>query len=289
MSNAGLIFGCAIMAFSPLVFLFVFIAFSKAHLMIVVTTAAFAYLVAALLTSLVWLPIPTSLSTNAVLLILPSVVMQTICRCGYVSIFHKVEGAIVASIKLHEQELESTMTQGRTTARDQPPDAVRLRFELNDWTCGLSAGIGYSFMKALMLYGTLLAHEASIPEGTLYQPSCPRIPSVVNSAMTTLLFSLLDILLVLITFCGMRRRRYLKQQKSGNMALACSFVCHLLGGFATAFNQLDNGCVIALPCLSLALLGTAIYFVWGIGLRTYLPKAQRKMNLQARQRSQLSS
>jgi hypothetical protein len=278
------------MAFSPSVFLFLFIAFSKAHLMIVVTTAAFSYLIAAFLTSLLWLPFPSSLATNAALLIIPAVFMQTVCRCGYVFIFHKVEGAIVASIKLHEQQEQADSSEtrpntgetGRGNGGDQQTDAARLRFELNDWTCGLSAGVGYGFMKALMLYGTLLANEASEPDGTLYQESCSMVPSVVNSALNTFLFSLLDIILMLITFYGMRRRRYLKQQRTGNIALAVSFACNLLAGSATTFNQLKDGCLISVPLLGAVLLATGAYFVWGIGVKNYLPKSQRRANREAR-------
>ena len=54
MTNAALTWGCAFLAFSPCLSLLFVIAFHKAQLIIVVTTSAFAYLLAAFSAALVW-------------------------------------------------------------------------------------------------------------------------------------------------------------------------------------------------------------------------------------------
>jgi len=85
-------------------------------------------------------------------------------------------------------------------------ESAQLRLELNDWSSSLAAGTGFGGMHAIFLYGTLLASEAG-NVGTLYQPSCAVMPSLANTAVVACLFSLLDVVWMMWTFYGMRRRR----------------------------------------------------------------------------------
>jgi hypothetical protein len=151
-----------------------------------------------------------------------------------------------------------------------------MRLELNDWSCGIAAGIGFGAMHALMLYGTLLASEASTL-GTLYQPSCPRIPSLVNSALNTMMFSLIDILLMLFTFYGMRKRKSktYRHRQAGNVALGICLGIHFMATMATTANLLHGGCRIALPLLAIVLLTAGAYLQFGIRLTRFLPKPQQ--------------
>ena len=328
-NNSLLVAGCAILAFSPVAFLFFLLCYSKAHLIIIVTTSAFAYLISSLLSSLLWLPFSLTGSWTgagkAALLVIPAVICQAACRCGFVVLYHRVEGAISASIRLHERRQEeqeaeaaserqaattTTATTNNNSNRNSNSssnsnsnrnhlETRRLRLELNDWSCGIAAGIGYSGMHALMLYGTLLASEAA-SQGTLYQRSCPGIPTLANSALNTFFFSILDIFLMLIVFYGMRRRRYKRHvastsidavavttgdtnapKRSANMALLASFVLHLLAGFTTTANSLQGGCKIALPFLAATVLAAGAYLYFVIGLDKFLPKSQRLMYHQA--------
>ena len=88
----------------------------------------------------------------------------------------------------------------------QQADSAKLRLELNDWSSALAAGTGFGGMHSIFLYGTLLASESG-NLGTLYQPSCSVMPSLVNSAIMANIFSVLDVFWMLFTFYGMRRRR----------------------------------------------------------------------------------
>lgn len=249
--------------------------------MIVATTSAFAYLISLLLSSLIWLPF--SSFNSAILLLLPAVITQQAARCAFVAIYHVVEGAITASIHAHErqqQQQQQQQPQQQLIDVDQEEEQHHernlMRLELNDWSCGIAAGIGFGAMHALMLYGTLLASEASTL-GTLYQPSCPQIPSLVNSALNTMLFSLIDILLMLFTFYGMRKRKSktYRHRQAGNVSLGISLGIHCMATMATTANLLHGGCRIAIPLLAIVLLIAGAYLQFGIRLSRFLPKPQQ--------------
>lgn len=310
MTTASLSWGCALLAFSPSLSLLVLLAYKKAQLIIVVTTSAFAFLLSIFVSSLFWLPVPSSLSTNALLLILPSVLSQAFFRCGFVEVYHRVEDVIAGSVRAHERhERERRAASSTPPAEDVDAPApspllsesALLRLELNDWTCGIAAGTGFGGMHAVMLYGTLLASESS-NVGTLYQPSCPNIPSLVNSAITAFFFAILDLTLMLLTFYGMRRRKSgggeegrgvgwcsvaFGRGRSGRCrlpfivdvgwraSLTASIVAHLAAALATTPNRSENGCLVALPLLATVVVVTVVFFVVGVS-KDYLPESQRR-------------
>ena len=238
MTTAALSAGCALLAFSPTLCLLFHLTYSKANLIIIVTTAAFAYLLSTVVSSLLWLPVPSSLRDNPCLLIFPSIAAQFVTRAGFVWLYHKVEHSVERSVRRHQAAEERVRAEAAAARRrrrrsaedvaansnnngggngdananndddDEPPasESAKLRLELNDWSSSLAAGTGYGGMHIILLYGTLLASEAN-NVGTLYQPSCEVMPSLVNSAIVSHLFSLLDIVWMMWTFYGMRRRR----------------------------------------------------------------------------------
>eukprot|EP01083_Nonionella_stella_P091052 254477_1 len=244
MTSAALSLGCALLAFSPTLTLLLLFAYSKAQLVIVVTTAAFAQLLSCLLSALLHLPFKAlggSGTLTALFVIIPtSVVSQFLCRCGFVWLYHKVERVVEQSIMRHEalvleaenivdrrnnvsssnrlrQESGSgddnngngshdrdTAPLAGSTAESKLSETAQLRLELNDVSAGLAAGVGFGFMHTVMLYGTLLAAENS-RMGTLYQDSCTFMPSIFNSAIMAFLFGILDICWMFATFYGVRR------------------------------------------------------------------------------------
>eukprot|EP00566_Odontella_aurita_P014930 CAMPEP_0113552530 /NCGR_PEP_ID=MMETSP0015_2-20120614/15116_1 /TAXON_ID=2838 /ORGANISM="Odontella" /LENGTH=351 /DNA_ID=CAMNT_0000453513 /DNA_START=58 /DNA_END=1113 /DNA_ORIENTATION=+ /assembly_acc=CAM_ASM_000160 len=336
MTTAALAWGCAFIAFSPSVSLLFLLAYRKAQLVIVVTTSAFAFLLSSLLASLFWLAVPASHRSNPLALVPPAVVCQFILRCGFVHLYHRVESVIQKSIRKHERhEAEqaerrrqregggsSSPSRGSPGSPTENRDATspsaalsetaRLRLELNDWACGLASGTGFGGMHAILLFGTLLASESG-QVGTLYQDSCPGIPSLVNSATMAFLFSVLDIFIMLLTFYGMRRRRdgtlargggeislssysrdsrdsggpsvlagrapciprFSDSKNGGNAALFTAFISHLAAGFATTPNLNEGGCLVALPVLAGVVAGTALLFVGGCSGH-YLPDSQNR-------------
>jgi hypothetical protein len=191
---------------------------------------------------------------------------------------------------------------GNDTPAITNSETALLRLELNDVSCSLAAGIGFGSMHAILLYGTLLASENSRPEGTLYQPSCTIMPSLMNSAFMAFWFSLLDVTWMMIAFYGMRRykenKEYKDQQQSqhqhqqqsllsewsfaknqvgGKAALTYMVVTHLIVSLITTFNVIVpvNGCVIALPLLSIVSVCIMV-FSWSWFKGSFIPLKQKQ-------------
>jgi len=276
MTNAALAWGCAFVAFGPCVSLLFAIAWNKAQLIIVVTTSAFAYLLAAFCAALFWFILDLiGIGSHVIPILFPGVIMQFTWRCLFVMMYHKVEKVIEISIARHEEREEEFH------------ESAKLRLELNDWACGIAAGTGFGGMHAVMLYGTLLASEAG-NLGTLYQNSCPEIPSLALSALNAFMFSFLDIIWMLFTFYGMGRRKQEEgmpqtlhwgallgnSKRGGNIALAIAFVTHFGAAFCTTPNRSLQGCHISVPLLASIVIITAILF-WGGVSKIYLPANQR--------------
>lgn len=276
MTNAALAWGCAFVAFGPCASLLFAIAWHKAQLIIVVTTSAFAYLLAAFSAALFWYILDLiGIGSHVVPILFPGVLMQFIWRCAFVMLYHKVEKVIEISIARHEEREEEFH------------ESAKLRLELNDWACGIAAGTGFGGMHAVMLYGTLLASEAG-NLGTLYQDACPEIPSLALSALNAFLFSFLDIVWMLLTFFGMGRRKQEEgmpparawgafignSRRGGDVALAIVFVTHFAAAFSTTPNHSFEGCQLSVPLLASIVLLTGLLF-WGGVSKIYLPANQR--------------
>ncbi len=165
-------------------------------------------------------------------------------------IYLKVEAVIEKSIQNHEMEeyernqmrsrsRSNNSSTGRNKADDEEEEEEEknddtaaaaegtevsesslLRLELNDLSCSIAAGIGFGGMHTVLLYGTLLASEGGRLNGTLYQPSCAIMPSLMNSAIMAFWFSILDIVWMMVAFYGVRmwenHLQYKLSQTSGN-------------------------------------------------------------------------
>ncbi len=306
MTSFALSLGCALLAFSPTLSLLLLFAYSKAQLVIIVTTASFAQLLACLLGALLHLPFKgLSLGAQSVFIVIPtSILSQAFCRCGFVFLYHKVESVIESSISHHEQrerrqnQRQSSLSENDNASgeQDQLSETAQLRLELNDASAGLAAGVGFGFFHTVMLYGTLLASENS-RLGTLYQESCTFMPSVFNSAIMAFFFGILDLVWMLMTFYGMRRfplfsfgRNSANASASatshtihssaggmdGKWALLLVVLTHSAASFATVPNQLMavNGCVVALPLLAFVAIGTVVMF-WILFKSRFLPENQQ--------------
>lgn len=259
------------------------VAYRKAQLIIVVTTAAFAFLLSALAASLIWFLFDlVGIGKNAYVILFPSVIFQFLFRCGFVVLYHKVEKVIQVSIRNHE---EQATRRGQQVSDPAVSESARLRLELNDWACALAAGTGFGGMHAILLYGTLLASESG-NRGTLYQPSCPGIPALVLSAVHAFLFTILDVLWMLFTFFGMRRGRMGESTSSrgfgamfgnggGNKALIVVLLSHVCATVATIPNNFKNGCHVSVPVLTAVTIVTGLVFWAGVS-GIYLPANQSR-------------
>lgn len=297
MTSSLLFIGCTLLAFSPVLSLLLLITYSKAQLVIIVTTSAFFQLIACLLASILHLPFRLTDfgSSNAIVLIPTSIFAQAVCRCAFVHMYHKVEAVIEKSILKHEEEnggddadVDADVNDNNSPESDtqiELSERSRLRLELNDVTCGLAAGIGFGGMHTVMLYGTLLASEGG-NMGTLYQSSCSFMPSLVNSGIMAFCFSLLDICWMMACFYGMRRLQNGNQEEAwvfkrgavgGKAALAFIVASHLAAALSTTPNQfpsVQNGCVVALPLLAFITVASIVSFYVYCN-ESYLPEGQK--------------
>ena len=161
-------------------------------------------------------------------LAIPGVFCQMIVRCYFVRGYFKVEEVIRKSVGKHERETLAAANAGYTTTtttttttptgnttngnttnggngggeeeEDAHAETNALQLQLNDLSCSLASGCGYSLLHSLFLYGTLLASESGESNsynegvyaggggstghgGTLYQESCGEFCSITIYAL----------------------------------------------------------------------------------------------------------
>lgn len=295
-------------------------------------------------------------------LAIPGVLCQMFIRCYYVRGYFKVEDVIRKSVAKHEKDtllaaaassannnetsnssndnLNGSANNSNNTDEDQHAETNALQLQLNDISCSLSSGCGYALLHALFLYGTLLASESGESNsyndsgvyaggggstghgGTLYQDSCAGIPSLINGALIACMFSILDVMWMMICFFGMRRRRhsvvvmndtggggggvigstiqallggltcqgFSDSISGGNAAILVVTITHLLASLVLAPNggssSSEDGCKISLPLLGGVVVYVGIIFRKLVMTGHFLPEDQRlrKQGMQTQSR-----
>lgn len=290
----AVVWGSAFIGFGPLACFFFQIVFPKPQLLIVSITAAFFYLLAASAASFFWFLLDPTIGLDSPWsAIIPGVFFSFIFRCLFVSTYHKVETVIEASIEKSEEERSgaSDDDDNNNNGNNDSIGVSKKRLALNDAACGLAAGVGFGGMHAVLLFGSLLASETS-DVGILYQPSCPKVPTLAVSGINTFCFFFLDIFWMLFTFFGMRRRvlfprgggaltdinplsrrfgSYLGNTRmGGNNALMLCLITHACASGFTTFNAFQYGCVFSLTTIPLLTLIVAYVFWSGVS-EIYLP------------------
>ena len=253
MTAAELKWGAGFVAFSPLVCLFLFAVARRPELVILSIIGAFAYLVALLLSSIVWAAIPP-LRHEAAVTIVVGVLCQGLLRSVLFRLYHRTE-VLIKSV-------------------NHPV----LHMPLNDVTSSLSAGVGFGLMHCTMLFGSVLASATSDP-GVLYLSSCRATPLLLVLAFMALAFTLLDLAFMALTFLYLRRRRTERlwvilalhltaaalvwllrvcgvcrhpkeTHTKNNISLNTNIPTNIHHYITqTMFNGLDNGCSTSLPLL----------------------------------------
>jgi hypothetical protein len=288
----ALIWGSAAIGFAPFLCFFFQIVFPKSQLLIVSTTSAFFFLLAALFASLFWYILDPAIGLeNAWSALIPGIFFQFIFRCAFVALYHKVEQVIEVSFEKTEEEQQQAVSSGDDHNEHTDLQVAKNKLALNDAACGLAAGTGFGGMHAILLFGSLLASETS-DAGVLYQPSCPKVPSLLVSGLTTFCFFFLDILWMLYTFFGMRRRLLFPRgggsladinplsrpfghyfgntRVGGNQALFVVLLTHTAAAGLTTFNAFQYGCVFSMTSLPILTIITA-YIFWSGVSKIYMP------------------
>jgi hypothetical protein len=299
----ALVWGSAAIGLAPFLCFFFQVVYPKSQLLIVSTTSAFFFLLASLFGSLFWFILDPTIGLNSAWsAIIPGIFFQFIFRCGFVTLYHKVEAVIELSFEKTEEEQREALTSSDNNADSEEHadlQAAKTKLALNDAACGLAAGTGFGGLHALLLFGSLLASETS-DAGVLYQPSCPRVPSLLVSALNTFCFFFLDIFWMLFTFFGMRRRLLFPRgggsltdinplsrpfghyfgntRAGGNHALITVLLTHTAAAGFTTFNAFQYGCVFSLTTLPVLTLIVAYIFWCGVS-KIYMPLPHSNVRL----------
>jgi hypothetical protein len=271
------------------------IIYQKAQLVIIVTTAAFCFLLGSTVGAFAWKIFYWIGFYGPLAAMIPSVLAQFLARCGFVALYHKVEQVIQDTLEKEEDDSRnmprSSVVDSTQNSDKRWADVAKMRLQLNDGACGVAAGVGFGGMHAILLYGTLLASEMSTNVGVLYQDSCPAIPSLAVSAVYALCFFVLDMFWMLFTFFGMRRRLKFHRgegstddlsgpgtwmgnsRMGGNMALLWVLITHFGAAVLTTADFFKNGCYVSVPAVGAVVLFTAYIYWAGLG-RIYMPVDQ---------------
>lgn len=212
--------GCGLLAYAPGCSLLILLS-KRPQLIIVSLAAGFAWLFSSLLTSILWWFIHLSEHSVWPVIIIMSVLLQELFRYILILAYRKTEVLIQRSSPHSNQA-----------------------FPLNDLSSGLAAGVGFGLMHSLLLYGSVLA--ASGGSGVYFDDSCPTIPLILVSALTSLAFFILDIIWMCLGFIADRYR---------SVILASVIVAlHLFAGLVTLTNINPSGCKVSLSLLLITIL-----------------------------------
>lgn len=289
MTRLALAIGSFLMAFSPLLASFYLVVYPKAQLVILVTTAAFLFLLSATATGIVWRVLDvllfgwntagdataSSSSLRALGALVPAVLCQFMGRCAYVALYHQVEAGI-------SQALD---TNGAATNTELAHSIAKFRLVLNDASAAIASAVGYGGMHVVLLFGSLWASEVVNDAGVLVQDFCPAVPSLAATAVLAHLQFVLQGFWMLFTFYGMRRRLVWARgdgavssggsscmgnsRAGGNTALLFTFVSQAVAASCSVAHMFRNGCWISIPATLGLVVVTAVVFWAGCG-RQYL-------------------
>jgi hypothetical protein len=220
--------GCALLAYSPsCCFLIMFT--KRPQLVIIALASAFAWLCSALMTAILWNLFHIGHQNIWPLLIIFSALFQECARFAIIYAYRRTEGMIKKSSP-HSNEV----------------------FPLNDISSSLAAGIGFGTMHSMMLYGSVLA--SSDGSGVLFEDSCETVPLVLVSALTSLGFCILDVILMCLAFTADRYRSKIL------VGVICGL--HIVAGLSTLANEQTNGCKVSLSLIFIVILIALSLLAW---------------------------
>ncbi|RHY90774.1 hypothetical protein DYB35_005489 [Aphanomyces astaci] len=205
----ALFWGCMLTAFGPISFLFFTVVAQRAQLVILSITAAFFYLLGLLVAATLWTVIPP-LHDSIHATIPVAILVQELFRYAFFVVYIRCEQAV----------------KRVTTKQNQLP--------LNDLTSSFASGVGFALMRALMMYGTVLASSLA-GEGRLVH----RHMSADPASLSTLALTLLDVALMVLAFEGYRKR--------SAAHIVAVVLLHLGSGLSNMLNLNEVGCSASIP------------------------------------------
>jgi hypothetical protein len=231
--TAWLFWGCSFTAYGPVAAVAYGACKRRPHIVIWIIVCALVWSLFALLSSLLWILLPESPWSGLVLLV-------TSVQC--------------ARWALHRLVLWGTL-------RGAAQSDIRALFS-KEASLAMDVAAGAAFGLASTMASVSPVLDLSFSRATLYTPSCTHASLFWVQSFQGLLFSLLHVCWGVIAFDGLRRNRWLPVIGVGAL--------HLIAAFVTTANDLQSGCAITLPVLSLWLLFNAYLVYRNVMGRFYL-------------------
>ena len=231
--TAWLFWGCCLTAYGPAAAVAYGCCKRRPHIVIWIVLCAIAWSLCAITASLLWKLLPESAWSGLVFLVVSA-------QCTRVAL-HKL--VLWASSKgAAQSDMRALFSKEASLAMDAAAGAA---FGLASTMSSVSPVLDLSFSRA-----------------TLYTPSCPRASIFWVQSFQGMLFSLLHVCWGILAFDGLRRHIWLQVAAVGAL--------HLVAAFASTANDLQDGCAITLPVLSVWLL-LNLYLVYrNVARRFYL-------------------
>jgi len=120
-----------------------------------------------------------------------------------------------------------------------------LPITISDTTTCLAAGVGIGVMHTFMVYGPVFI-ATTFRKGDYYSFSCPDYPLIIIYALNSLIFFILDILLMILAFHANRLKSFIL----GSMV----YILHIGAGLTTLANEIPGGCSLTFKLLCSILL-----------------------------------
>jgi hypothetical protein len=231
--TAWLFWGCCFTAYGPAAAVTYGCCKHRPHIVIWIVLCALAWSLSAIMTSLLWKLLPESPWSGLVLLVAAT-------QCARWALHRLV---VWGSLKgAAQSDMRALFSKEASLAMDAAAGAA---FGLSSTMASISPVLDLSFSRA-----------------TLYTASCPRASLFWVQSFQGLLFSLLHVCWGVLAFDGLRRKRWLQVAGVG--------LLHLAAALVTVANELQSGCAIVLPALSLWLLLNAYLTYRNVIARFYL-------------------
>lgn len=210
-------FGCLFTAYGPLLSIFFLYIARDAQLVLLMVCSAFFWLIAMLLSSVIWFAAKPIQNINTVT-ILYSIIIQELFRWGLFKLINRAERGLMSVSK-------------------------NPKSSFNRSVFAFVSGYGFGLTSALITYISTLVQ--SIGPGVMMCPSCPQATLFFISAITTSLASLQHILWMMLAF-----EAYLTLPSTvGIIQGIWVIISHLGVSYATLMNSMESlylGCVYAI-------------------------------------------
>lgn len=222
--------GCALIAFGPAIALFVLFVLPSAQLVVLMVGSSFFWLLSILFTSIVWY-ILVPLRTYYWFIVPFAVLFQEVTRWAFYQLYTKAQKGFSA----------------RASTSIPVPQA------LDYFAASLAIGLGFGLTQGVVMYGSVLV-DAYGP-GTLFAPACSSISLFLLSAVFSLAFIIMHVLLSVLSFDAFK----MTTRNAFVLKVAIIFGAHLAISLLTLLNQQGGSCIAAVVLVYAALVVLGVF------------------------------